>query len=304
MPFTAGELLTALSIKEAFGAKLCVWIMDDQNVAVNSISDVIMKESLEQSSLRLTTHPELRDAYQDKYGLATYILPAVVPAHLVRTQLMEGAWDGRTKNAALLGSFWDQSWFDRLCSALEQCDCSTDWYGQNNSPELKFPPADLARARIRPLGIVPEDQLAAELNKYPFVIVPAGALDGQDSNAAIASLSLPGRILFAAATAYAPVLVMGSERSCGARFVKHFRIGAVAPYEASALSAAIDHLRDPLRQKDMRANAAALGAMFSDDGVADWLSASIEQGYPADDRFEKAFSGYNATERGLACETK
>src|SRR6185436_9230678 len=179
----------------------------------------------EQCSLRLTTHPELRAAYQEKYGFATYILPAVVPAHLIRTQPTESGWDGRTKSAALLGSFWDQSWFDRLCSALEQCDCSTDWYGQNNTPALKFPADVLARARIRPFGIVPEDRLAAELKKYPFVIVPAGALDGHDSNAATASLSLPGRILFAAATSHTPILVVGSERSCGARFVKHFRIG-------------------------------------------------------------------------------
>ena len=86
--------------------------------------------------------------------------------------------------------------------------------------------------------------------------------------------------------------------------MKHFGIGTVAPYEASALSAAMEHLRDPRLQKDMRGNAAALGAMFSDERVADWLSASIEQGHPADDRFEKAFSGYNATDRGLTCETK
>jgi hypothetical protein len=264
-----------------------------------------MQECLEACSLRLTTHPELRDAYQEKFGLATYILPAVVPAHLVRTQSNECAWDGRTRSAALLGSFWDQSWFDRLCSALEFCRCSTDWYGQNNSPWLKFPPEALARARIRPFGIVPEDRLAAELNKYPFVIVPAGALDGRDNHTAAASLSLPGRILFAAATAHTPILIVGSERNCGARFVRHYGIGTVAPYEAQALVAAMDHLRDPKVQSQMRRNAAALSASLSDEGAAEWLSASIEQGRPADNRFEEVFSSYYAAGLGhYQCETR
>lgn len=109
VPFTTGELLTALAIKDAFGAKLCVWTMDDQNIAVNSRSNDVMKECLEACSLRLTTHPELRAACQEKYELATYILPAVVPAHLVRIEPMESSWDGRTKRAALRGRFWDRS---------------------------------------------------------------------------------------------------------------------------------------------------------------------------------------------------
>ena len=245
VPFTGGELLTALAIKDAFDAKLCVWIMDDQNIAVNAISDRVMKKCLEESSIRLTTHPELRDAYQDKYGLATYILPAVVPSHLVNAFPGHGTWDGRTTNVALLGSFWDQSWFDRLCSALESCDCSTDWYGQNKSPWLRFPLDDLSRARIRPFGVVPEERLALELSKYPLVIVPAGALDGQESNPAVAALSLPGRIIFAAATSHVPILVVGSEQTCAARFVRHFGVGSVSPYEAEALSAAIAHCRTP-----------------------------------------------------------
>jgi hypothetical protein len=207
---------------------------------------------------------------------------------------VESAWDGRTKRAAIIGSFWEQYWFDRLCDALEAGDWEIDWYGQNNSPWLNYPPEDLRRARITPRGIVPEDRLAEALRGYPLVIVPAGALDGRDTNFGSASLSLPGRILFASATSHTPILVVGSERSCGARFVKHFGIGEVAPYEASALSAAMDHLRAPDVQQRMRRNAAAMSACFSGEGVADWLAASIENGTPADGRFEAAFSGYNA----------
>ena len=291
VPFTSAELVVATAVREVFDAKLCVWVMDDHNIAVNSIPDDIMREALEGCSLRLAAHPELRDAYQDKYGLATHILPAVVPAHLIDTNLVGATRQHNPDRIVLLGSFRDQSRFDRLCSALEFCDCSIDWYGQNNWPWLKFPNDDLERARIRPFGIVPEDRLAAELNNYPLAIVPAEAFDGQDDDAA-ASLSLHSRIPFAIATSHMPILVVGSEENCAARFVRHFGVGAVAPYEKQALKAAIARLREDGVQCAMRKNAAAIAPAFSDQGVEQWLAASVDLGMPADRRFEDLFSAY------------
>jgi hypothetical protein len=293
VPFCTSDILASIAIKEAFDAKLCIWVMDDQNVAVHAIPDAIMQECLKKSSLRLFTHPELRVAYEQKYRLRGHILPAVVPAHLVAEQALEPAYDLRARTVALLGSFWDQSWFDRLCSILEPCKYTAHWYGQNRSPWFTFPADELARAGIVPFGIIPEERLAVELRRYPFVIVPVGALDENETNKGVASLSLPGRILFAAATSHTPVLVVGSERTCGARFVKHFGIGAVAPYEVGALSAAIDWLTEPEVQLAARSRAVALAPMFSDRGVVDWLANSIEMGNPIDDRFEKAFCGYD-----------
>jgi hypothetical protein len=294
VPFSTTEIFTSIAIHEIFGAKLCIWIMDDQNVAVNGIPDPIMRECLERCSLRLFTHPELRFAYEQKYGLPGYILPAVVPSHLIVEEPLAPAYDHSARKGALLGSFWDQSWFDRLCSVLEQCGSQIDWYGQNSSPWLKFPPEDMARAGIRPFGIIPEDRLAKELRKYPFVIVPVGALDEKETNKGVASLSLPGRILFAAATSHTPILVVGSEQTCGARFVTHFGIGVVVPYDASDVSAAMDRLSQPDVQFAARHCAAAIAPSFSDRGIVDWLATSVEQGSPADDRFENAFSSYNA----------
>lgn len=294
VPYATDEILTSIAIKEAFGAKLCLWIMDDQNVAVHAIPDALMRECLEKCSLRLTTHPELRTAYQEKYGLPTYILPAVVPEQLVSTSPSEPAYGRKARRGALLGSFWDQSWFDRLSSVLERCKYRIDWYGQNKSPWVKFPPKDLDRAGIRPFGIVPEDQLAVELRKYPFVIAPVGAIDEKDRHIAVARLSLPGRILFAAATANTPVLVVGSHLTCGAHFVKHFGIGVVAPYDAPAVASAMDYLSAPQVQKELRRNAAALAPKLSDRGIVGWLAESLETGEPADSRFEDVFVGYNS----------
>jgi hypothetical protein len=291
VPFLAEELMTSIAIKESFGAKMCAYIMDDQNVAQNVIPDDLMREFLEKCSLRLATHPELRDAYARKYGLPFYILPAVAPAALVSVEPLPPAYDPQAKRGALLGSFWDQSWFDQLCAALEPSDYRIDWYGQNRSPWLKFPPEDLTRAGITPFGILPEERLAVELRKYPFVIVPCGALGGKETNVGVASLSLPGRILFAAATSHTPIVLVGSERSCGARFVERFGIGVTVPYDAARLAEAMQRLSQPQLQAEMRRKAAAIAGALSDRGVVDWLSEAIERGEPRDSRFEDLFAG-------------
>jgi len=216
-----------------------------------------------------------------------------VPDHLVRKRPAGLEHDPKHKRAALLGSFWDQSWFDRLCSVFEQCHVDLDWYGQSRSPWLKFPAEDLARAHIKAHGIIPEERLAMELRKYPFVVVPVGALDEKEKNKGVASLSLPGRILFTAATSHTPLLVVGSEETCGARFVSRFGLGIVAPYDVSAVITAIDRLSDEQVQMAARANAAAIAPMLSDSGVVEWFVNSIQQGRPADNRFEDVFSRYN-----------
>lgn len=293
IPFLPDELITAIAVRECFDAPLCTWVMDDQNVASHKVPDDLTRELLEKSSLRLATHPELRFAYERKYGLKFYLLPAIVPDDLVLTQPAEPIAQTTVRRGALIGSFWDQRWFDRLCAVLERCDCQIDWFGNNKSPWLKFPDEALRRAGITPRGVVPEAELALELRKYPFVIVPVGALDGTEGNAGVAWLSLPGRILFAIATSHTPVLVVGSSRACGARFVRQFQVGEVAPYDAGLVAAAMDRLMAPETQREMRLRAAARARGFSDRGVADWLAESTQLGRPADNRFEEGFAGYD-----------
>jgi hypothetical protein len=298
VPFLWEELMTSIAVKEAFDAKLCLYLMDDQNVAANMIPDSLMREFLEKCSLRLVTHPELRDAYEEKYKLPFYLLPAVVPHGLV---LMEpSAPAPQERKGALLGSFWDQSWFDQLCAEIRPCGCRLTWYGNNKSPWLKFPAEQLAAAGITPRGVVPEAQLAEELRQYPFVVVPAGALDNKERNKGVASLSLPGRILFAAATSHTPVLLVGSDRTCGAHFVRHFGIGLTVPYENSRIAAAMDRISASEVQQEMRRNAAKIAPVLSDQGIVEWLEASIAKGDPADTRFEDVFAGYGTEKNSSA----
>jgi len=293
VPYYADEIITALAIKEVFGAKLCAYIMDDQNVAVDAVPDPLMREFLEKCSLRFATHPELAGVYEQKYGLSFHILPAIVPAHLIRASAEEAEIPQPASRAALLGSFWDQSWFDRLCDILASCRYQVDWYGNNRSPWFRFPPEVLERAGITALGVISEDRLAEELRRYPFVIIPVGLLDANEHNKGVASLSLPGRILFALSVSHTPLLLVGSDKTCGARFVKHFGLGEVVPYDAGSVQAAMERLRDPERQARIRRNAARLAPHFSDAGVAQWMQKSIELGEPADQRFETVFVDYD-----------
>jgi hypothetical protein len=288
VPFHTDEAMAAIALHEVFGARICAYLMDDQNIAGDYIPDGLMREFLERCTLRLATHPELRVAYERKYGLPFFLLPAVAPDALIAREVQQATKSG----GALLGSFWDQSWFDRLCAALEPTGCAIDWYGNNRSPFVQFPEEKLKRAKITAHGIVAEDKLAMELRKYPFVIVPTGTFDPAEKNFSVASLSLPGRIPFAAAVSQTPILVVGSKSTCGSRFVEHFQIGETVAYDGGAMRAAMDRLRDAAVQHNRRSNAARIASAFSDRGVVEWLETSIELGRAADTRFEDAFQNY------------
>lgn len=292
VPYLPDELLTSIAIHDELGAAVCTWIMDDQNIVSQGIPDSLMRELLEKSALRLATHPELCQAYERKYGLPFFHLPAVVPHRLIATEAHGSGSPPSSRAGALIGSFWEQSWFDRLCDALASCGARVDWYGNNRSRWVRYPEKDLRRAGITAHGVVSEEQLAAELRRHPFVIVPVGMLDAGELHPGIARLSLPGRILFAAASSNTPVLVVGSENTSGAHFVKHFGIGEVVPYEGAAIGAAMDRLSRPETQRELRANALRIAPALSDHSVSEWWSASVLMARPADSRFEDLFARY------------
>ena len=295
VPYLENELKTAIAAQASFDANLCGWIMDDQNIGSPQIPNDLMYEFLNRCSLRLVTHPELRHVYELKFGMPFHILPAVVPAPLVRTDVVAPDQERVfSRHGALFGSFWDQVWFDKTCEVFQQCHCKLDWFGNHKPLKLRIAEESLRRAKIVPQGVVAESRLSQTLQRYPFVVVPVSPRHEEDSNGGVAKLSLPGRILFALATSHTPILMLGSEQTCGARVVKHFGIGEVVPYSIQQVTEAIDRLIDPENQMRYRQNAAAVANDFSDDGVAGWLEKSIKLGCPVDDRFERAFANYDS----------
>lgn len=286
VPFTGDELVTSIALKDVFGARLAVWIMDDQNVAFQAIPDGLMREMLEKCSLRLTTHGEMRQAYEQKYGLPFSLLPAVAPGALVlETPVPAGAANGA---GVLMGSIWARAWFDRLARTVSRSGQRLDWYGDHESPYLKITPAELAAAGIRPRGIASEPELVKVLRASSFVVVPTGVIEEDvGTPRVLGELSLPGRILFVAATSNTPVVVIGSEGTSAARFVRRFDIGTCAPYEPSAFAAAVSEILRPEVQERLRKNAVRIARTLSSDGIGAWVWRSLEQGGPADDRFER-----------------
>jgi hypothetical protein len=147
--------------------------------------------------------------------------------------------------------------------------------------------ADIARSGIVTHGILPEPRLAAALSQHAYAIVTTGNVsDDEGTAAAIARLSLPGRILFIAATSNTPVIVLGSEETPASKFVKRFGIGVTSPYHPDSFREAVAHVTAPAVHAEMRRKAAAIAGALSSEGAADWVLQSLEMGLPVDDRFE------------------
>jgi FkbM family methyltransferase len=160
-----------------------------------------------------------------------------------------------------------------------------DWYGNSTYEWLRDSPDALRRKGITPRGLLAAGPLVARLRTHPYVVVPAGTLDDRDDRHDL-GLSLPGRIIFAMATANTPVIVLGSPRTSAARFVERFQIGAVCDYDPAAFRRAVEHLCQPDVQLRLRENAARVARGFSDAGITGWVWSSLERGEPDDSRFE------------------
>jgi hypothetical protein len=288
VPYTSEDLLLAMAVSDLTGAPLCLWEMDDQCIAHPKIPRPLMREFLGKCRLRLATHTELRDAYEQAFGFPFGVLPAVVPAALVRAEPSPaGTPSGQ---GALLGSVWSRTWLEGLAAVLRRSQERLTWYGNHRSPGLKLRGGELESMPLDLRGVVPESVLGEALRAHPFAVVPTSELEGDIAESeAIAALSLPGRILFAVAASQTPIIVVGSERTPAAAFVRRLGLGEVVPYDAAAFAAAAGRLRRPEVQAELRERARGLAASLSDAGIGDWLQRSVDAGAPCDARFDQLF---------------
>ena len=290
VPYYSEDLLTAIAIKEFFGVPMGTWIMDDQNVCVNNIPDNLMREFLGKCDVRFATHPELRDAYENKYSLKFWILPAVVPDYLITSAIATPSPEYyQQKKGAFIGSIWSKKWFNALCESVAGAGVKLDWFGNSQYYWLTESDDELYNKGIYPQGLFPEDQLAETLKDYPFIVVPTGTLDERDDQPQLSQLSLPGRILFALATSNTPVILLGSPRTSAANFINRFNIGIVCDYTPESFKSAVNYVLNPENQKVLRENAVKIAKSFSDKHIDDWIWQSLENKQAADSRFESIF---------------
>ena len=291
VPYLPDDLITAITLAESQNSPLGAYIMDDQNICVNNIPDSLMREFLGKCSLRLATHPELRDAYQDKYNLEFWLLPAVVPDSLIST--IPQSFDvesSRPNSGALIGSLWSKQWLDMLRIAVRDAEISLDWYGNTQIGGEILDSQKLQPWGINACGLLTEMELTQKLREFPFVIVPTGTMDDRDDRAELSRLSLPGRIIFALATSNTPVIILGHQESPAARFVERFQIGVTCGYDGKSLKESVRFVTDLQVQRRLRQNAASVANQFSAKNLNQWLWQSIQLGRPSNLRFEELFS--------------
>lgn len=289
LPYLPADPLVALAVQEVTGAPICTYIMDDKNVCADGIQDGLMDTLLQASCLRLVISPEMRDAYRSKYRLSFFVMPPLVPENLLRRQAVFPDAGVNPRHGVLLGNIWGQRWLDLLRKTFRGTGYSVDWFCNQKTPAgLEFDRQDMLDDGIVFNEPVTEESLPRLLRRYAFAVVPTDMLDGNSppSVRAIAELSLPSRIPTMIAMSHIPVLVIGHEQTCAARFVTRFGLGLVVPYEAGAVTRALQELTEPSTQTAIRHRAAKLAGSFSAEGSADWIRRSMEEGRPCDMRYE------------------
>jgi len=290
VPYYPDDVRNALALTSIFDCPLATYLMDDQNVCSDGISDELMSELLERSSLRLAISAELATCYEAKYGHRMWLMPPVVPARLIPpAPLASEECLAQPKTGAILGNIWGQRWLDLLRETVRESGVKLRWYSTNHLRYLSGSPESLAKDGIEiPLGPpLPDAELVELLRRTAFVVVPTGTLDEEDDRKFIAQLSLPSRIPFILATSQTPFLVLGSEQTGAARFVREMETGVVAPYERRAFREAVARITEPECNTKLRRRALALSGRFADAGAAEWIWQSLDLGQPFDGRHEE-----------------
>ena len=278
VPYMADEAHTALALKEATRAPLATWVMDDQTVFSDQLPKALLKELFARSDVRFAISAEMKQAYQKAFDLPFCVLPPTVSQTLLNRAREASQPNNESKCCALIGNVWSASWLILLENMIGRSGWNVHWYGQDPRRNEKKP-------GFISKGFVSESELAKELAAMPFVIAPIGTGDEKDDRIHITRLSLPSRIPYLLAVHRVPILVVGSEESCAARFVSRLGVGLHCHYSPEEFKVAAQRLCDPDFNASCRANCAQHAALFSDEGLTKWIWKSAHAGAPVDSRF-------------------
>lgn len=288
VPFFPDDAINAIAAHEITGSPLCLYLMDDQNINSPGIPDSLMRELIEKSKVRFAIGPEMRDAYEMKYGHKIWVLPPVVPPDCIGGAVRATAASA-TKSCILMGNIWSASWLNEFRETVRQSGLAIHWYGNTVQ---HIPPGDeeqWASDGIHVHGFVEESELIKCLHEFKFAVVPVGSTNPDDKHQWQAKLSVPSRIPFLMAAANIPILVVSNSENPAANMIRSLKIGKVCEYSPKAFREAANAICEPEAQQEYRANAAALATAFSSEGIHDWIWQSLEYGEPIDRRFENLF---------------
>jgi FkbM family methyltransferase len=289
VPYLADELLTSIALKELFGLKLCVYLMDDNYLVTKRIPEPLMREALEKADLRLAISPEMREGYENKFRLKFWLRPPVVTPESISSQARIPSGESlASRRGIVVGSLWSAQALRWLAETVSASGLQVDWYGNSDASWLNVDANQLSRQGIRVCGFVEESRLAEIIRQYPYAVVPSGTLAHDDSRIEIARYSLPTRMPFLLAIGNIPTIVLGSPLTAAGRFVERFKFGQVAPYNGQALRAAVERICSPDIQRQMREAAAAAAPKFSSEGAGKWILDSMDSGEPVSKEMEEA----------------
>jgi hypothetical protein len=288
VPYYPDEALSALTASDISGAPIALFIMDDQNIHANGISDDLMGELVARSAICFAISEPLREAYREKYRRDFWIIPPVAdPALFVPPNFKFPEND--PPQGVLIGNVWSAEILSRLRRTVQLSGLQLDWYGNAGKPFIELDPKTLATEGLHLKSLVPEEQLVPALRAADYAVVPAGTLDGTDSHDWLAKASLPSRIIYLMATANLPILVIGHPETAAAQFVTKLGLGDVCGYDAKKFADSVHRLTTPSLSKAIRATAQRLSHSFSSKDLIQWIWRSTQLGRPVDLRYENIF---------------
>jgi hypothetical protein len=288
VPYYPDEALSALAASDISGAPIALFIMDDQNIYADGISDDLMGELVARSAICFAISEALREAYREKYRRDFWIIPPVAdPALFVPPNFKFPEND--PPQGVLIGNVWSAEILSRFRRTVQLSGLQLDWYGNAGKPFIELDPKTLAIEGLHLKTLVPEEQLVPALRAADYAVVPAGTLDGTDSHDWLAKASLPSRIIYLMATANLPILVIGHPETAAAQFVTKLGLGDVCGYDAKKFVDSVHRLTAPSLSKAIRATAQRLSHSFSNKDLIQWIWRSTQLGRPVDLRYENIF---------------
>lgn len=283
VPFFASDFMHGVAARELTGAPLCTYVMDDQVLHAKDVPQELAQRLFAASDLRLAISPEMVAEYSAWFECRFGLLPPIVVSTANEAPNVPPGSPATPVRCAMVGNIWSAKQFEQLRTMTRAAGLAVDWFGNASVAWLPQDRAELERDGIFRQGFLPEEQLAPRLARYPFVVIPSGALDGTEDNEWLTRLSLPSRMVFILTKTFTPMLILGSPKTAAAAFVNRFGVGASAGYDAAEVQARITELTSPARGRELRDNARRLAPCFllPDAGEWIWRSLAAKQAGPA-----------------------